>query len=72
MILLRVKVLILKQSTVYVTNRDREYQLLAAEREKIYQDIRNYSVLKTITLTRGCSSLKKVYIPCIFLGLIPM
>ena len=39
---------------------------------KTNQDISNYSVPKSITLTRGCSSLQKIYIPRIFLGLIPM
>ena len=39
---------------------------------KTDQDISNCSVLRSITLTRGCLSLKKVYIPRIFLGLIHM
>ena len=36
------------------------------------QDISNYSLLKSNTLTFGFSPLKKAHIPCIFLGSIPM
>ena len=63
------KTLVLKQSTVYVTNKDLEYQRLTAKCER---PTRILVTTDTITLIRGCLSLKKVYIPRIFLGLIHM
>ena len=49
-------ILLFYSSTVYITNKDWDYEQAAAECKRLTGTSGSYSVLKGIALTRGCSS----------------
>ena len=44
------------------------FRISKAEMPRTWQRVRNYSILNRAALTRNCSALAQVHIPCIFFG----